>query len=125
MTSSREERARPCADAADAELALVCVLGPLDRATRLTIVRDVLGRATGWAEQEDGVLLNFPDGEAIVRTLLEFVLTERRCCPHFTYELGFVPDHQGVTLRMRASGAYLTSLTALYRELVRETGACD
>jgi hypothetical protein len=103
-------------------LALVCVLAPLDRATRLTSVRDVLGQATGRADQHDGVLLEFPEGEAIARTLLEFVLTERRCCPHFTYELGFVPDHQGVTLRMRAAGAYLTPLKALYRELARGAG---
>ncbi len=119
MTSSREEMAGPGAGAANAELAFVCVLAPLDRATRLTSVRDILGQATGWVEQHDGVLLEFPEGEGIVRTLFEFVLTERRCCPHFTYELGFVPDHQGVTLRWRASGAYLTPLKALYRELTR------
>ena len=68
------------------------------------------------------MLLEFPEAEEIARTLLDFVLAERRCCPHFTYELCFVPDHRGITLRMRASGAYLTSLKALYRELVRGTG---
>jgi hypothetical protein len=118
MTSSRGNVAKPCAGAADAELALVCVLGPVDRATRLISVRDVLERATGWAVRQDGVILEFPEGEGMVHTLLDFVLAERRCCPHFTYQLCFTPDHQGVTLRMRASGAYLARLKALYRELV-------
>jgi hypothetical protein len=125
MTSSRDDMTEPSVGAADAALALVCVLAPLDRESRLVSVRDVLGQAIGWAERHDGVLLEFPEGEGIVRTLLEFVLAERRCCPHFTYELVFVPDHQGVTLRMRASGAYLTPLKALYRELGREAGVCD
>jgi hypothetical protein len=122
VTPSRDDMCDPSVGAADAALALVCVLAPLDRATRLTSVRGVFGHATRWAEQQDGVLLEFPEGEGIVRTLLDFVLSERRCCPHFTYELGFVPDHRGVTLRMRASGVYLVPLTALYRELAREAG---
>lgn len=125
MTSSREDMAEPPAGAADAGLPFVCTLAPLDRESRLVSVRHVLERATRWAAQKDGVLLEFPEAEEIVRTLLDFVLTERRCCPHFTYELCFVPDQQGVTLRMRASGAYLTPLKAMYRRSAREAGIRD
>jgi hypothetical protein len=103
----------------------MCTLAPLDRASRLVSVRRVLERATRWAAQRDGVLFEFPEAEDIVRTLLDFVLAERQCCPHFTYELCFVPDHQAVTLRMRASGAYLVPLKAMYRELAREAGVRD
>jgi hypothetical protein len=122
VTSSHDNLSEPTADGA---MALVCVLAPPDRATRLGTVRHVLERATGWTEQNDGVLLEFPEAEEISRMLLDFVLAERRCCPHFTYELCFAPDQRRVTLRMRASGAYLTPLIALYRALGREAGVCD
>jgi hypothetical protein len=125
LTPSREDTSDPSAADADVALALVCTLAPLGRESRRVSVRSVLERATGWAEHEDGVLLEFPGGEEIVRTLLDFVLAERRCCPHFTYELCFVPDHERVTLRMRASGDYRAPLKALYRELAREAGIHD
>jgi hypothetical protein len=122
VTSSHDNLSEPSADGA---LALVCVLAPLDRAARLGTVRHVLERATGRSEQNDGVLLEFPEADEISRMLLDFVLAERRCCPHFTYELCFAPDQRRVTLRMRASGAYLTPVKALYRELGRDTGGRD
>jgi hypothetical protein len=122
VTPSHENHSEPSADDA---LALVCVLAPLDRASRLGVVRHVLERATGWTEQNDGVLLEFPEADEISRMLLDFVLAERRCCPHFTYELCFAPDQRRVTVRMRASGAYLVPLKAMYRELPREAGVRD
>ncbi len=122
MTSAREDMTEPSAGAADAALAFVCVLAPVDRESRLASVRTVFERANRCAGEQDGVLLEFPEADEIARTLLDFVLAERRCCPHFTYELCFVPEQLGITLRMRASGAYLTPLKTLYRELVRGAG---
>jgi hypothetical protein len=52
--------------------------------------------------------------EEIARSLLEFVLFERTCCKSFSYELGFVPPHNQVTLRMRASAEQVEALRALY-----------
>jgi hypothetical protein len=125
LTPAHDEPSDPSADAADAALALVCALAPLERGRRRVSVRSVLERATGWANHEEGVLAEFPGDEEVVRTLLDFVLTERCCCPHFAYELSFVPDHQRVTLRLRASGVYLAPLRAMYRELMREAGIHD
>ncbi|HTD59712.1 MAG TPA: hypothetical protein VK679_03615 [Gemmatimonadaceae bacterium] len=74
-------------------------------------VRNILSKATGRRTTDDGVIVEFPDDDATVRTLLEFVLAERRCCAHFTYEMAFAP---ALTLTLRASGIYLAPLQAMY-----------
>lgn len=122
MTPAGNDTSDSPSDAVDSALALVCTLPPLDREGRRVSVQYLLERATGCAGHEDGVLLEFPGADAIARTLLEFVLAERQCCPHFTYELAFAPDHRRVTLRLRASGAYVAPLTAMYGGLAREAG---
>jgi hypothetical protein len=78
---------------------------------RASEVRNILSNATGRRQTEDGVIVDFPDDDATARTLLEFVLAERRCCPHFTYEIAFAP---ALTLRLRASGMYVIPLKAIY-----------
>lgn len=60
---------------------------------------------------DDGVIVEFPNDDATARTLLEFVLAERRCCAFFGYEIGFSPR---LTLRLRASGEYVSPLKAMY-----------
>jgi hypothetical protein len=74
-------------------------------------VRAILGRATGRRVTDDGVIVEFPNDDATARTLLEFVLAERRCCAFFSYEIGFSP---ALTLRLRASGMYLLPLRVMY-----------
>jgi hypothetical protein len=74
-------------------------------------VKSILSKATGRRTTDDGVIVEFPDDDATARTLLEFVLAERRCCAFFSYELGFSPR---LTLRLRASGMYLQPLKAMY-----------
>jgi len=74
-------------------------------------VKNILSKATARHSTDDGVIVEFPDDDATARTLLEFVLAERRCCAFFGYELGFSP---GLTLRLRASGMYLLPLKAMY-----------
>ena len=74
-------------------------------------VKTVLSKATGRHITDDGVIVEFPDDDATARTVLEFVLAERRCCAFFGYELAF---SRGLTLRLRASGMYLLPLKAMY-----------
>jgi hypothetical protein len=74
-------------------------------------VRSILSRSTGRRQTDDGVIVEFPDDDATARTVLEFVLAERRCCAFFSYEIGFSPR---LTLRLRASGMHLMPLKALY-----------
>jgi len=88
------------------EMQLVCT----DRG-RAPEVRNILGKATGRRQMDDGVIVEFPNDDATARTLLEFVLAERQCCAHFTYEIAFAPT---LTLRLRASGVYLLPLQMMY-----------
>jgi hypothetical protein len=118
MVSLRDDRPNASPDIVDSGLAVACVLPPIDRAGRRVSVQDLLQHATRWTECEDGMLMEFPGGDETARALFEFVLAERRCCPHFTYELGFAPDHQRVTVRLRAAGAKLAALKAIYGGLV-------
>jgi hypothetical protein len=74
-------------------------------------VKTILSKATGRHITDDGVIVEFPDDDATARTVLEFVLAERRCCAFFGYELAF---SRGLTLRLRASGMYLLPLKAMY-----------
>ena len=88
------------------DMQLVCT--DLGRAPE---VRNILGKSTGRRQTADGVIIEFPNDDATARTLFEFVLAERRCCAHFTYEVAFAPE---LTLRMRASGLYLVPLKMMY-----------
>jgi hypothetical protein len=107
-----------CADEQmDAALDKVCSMPPAEREPRRARMHDLVARTTGWAPRHDGVVLQFAGSADTARTVLEFVLAERQCCPHFTYELGFAPDHQRVTLRLRANGAFVALLKAIYAGL--------
>jgi hypothetical protein len=117
---SIRDRQCGCSDEeVDTALDQVCSMPPLQGQERRERIHDLLARATAWASREDGVFLEFPGTEDTARTLLEFVLAERRCCAHFAYELGFAPDDQRVTLRLRASGAYVAPLKTIYAGLAR------
>lgn len=88
------------------DMQLVCT--DLGRAPE---VRTILGKSTGRRHTDDGVIIEFPTDDATARTVLEFVLAERQCCAYFTYEIAFAPE---LTLRLRASGAYLIPLKLMY-----------
>ena len=81
---------------------------------RMPEVKTLLNRATGHRQLADGVVLEFRGDDVSARTVLEFALAERRCCPHFTYEVGLAGDRAHVTLTLRASAEYLEALKAMY-----------
>jgi hypothetical protein len=81
---------------------------------RLPEVKTLLGRATARHGTEDGVIIQFPGDDATARTVLEFVLAERRCCAQFTYEISFAPPNEQLALRLRADGPYLAALKATF-----------
>lgn len=78
---------------------------------RLPEVKNILSKATGRRQTDDGVIIEFPNDDTTARNLFEFVLAERNCCAHFTYEVTFAPK---LTLRLRASGLYLVPLKTMY-----------
>jgi hypothetical protein len=95
-------------------LALVCALPEGDRAQRRMEIQALLQNRRALTRHPDGVELQWAFSEETARSLLEFIFLERACCKTFSYELGFLPPHHQVTLRMRASAEQVEALQALY-----------
>jgi hypothetical protein len=53
------------------------------------------------AELEDGYAFRFPGDTIWAARLLQFVTSERECCPFFTFELVFEPGQGPIWLRLR------------------------
>jgi hypothetical protein len=83
-------------------------------AQRRVEIQQLFKGHTGVARHPDGVELRWTFSEETARTLLEFVFFERVCCPTFTYELGFVPPQEHITLRVRAPAEQVEALQAFY-----------
>jgi hypothetical protein len=81
---------------------------------RLPEVKTLLSRAVARGEIADGVALEFAGDDATARTVLEFILAERRCCALFIYEVRVTAGSGPVTLMVRASDADLEALKAMY-----------
>jgi hypothetical protein len=95
-------------------MALVCALPEGDRAQRRIEIQSLLQNRRALTPHPDGVEMEWDFSEDAARGLLDFILFERSCCETFTYELRFVPPHNTVTLRMRASEEQVEALQALY-----------
>jgi hypothetical protein len=77
-------------------------------------VRDLIRSALGRHDTDDSVMFDFATDDHTARTILEFVVAERRCCAHFTYEIAFAPQNERLSLRVGATGDYLVALKAMY-----------
>jgi hypothetical protein len=91
-----------------------CTLPEGALAERRLAIQELFKNRTAVTRHPDGVELQWTFSEETARTLLEFVFFERVCCKLFTYELGFPPPHDLITLRMRASIDQVESLQAFY-----------
>jgi hypothetical protein len=95
-------------------LAMICTLPAGVRAERRIEIAAMLASRTGFTRHSDGVELQWVYSEETAHTLLEFVLFERQCCNRFSYELGFPPPHESITLRLRAAPEQVEALQAFY-----------
>lgn len=68
-------------------------------------------------ELPDGYALRYPGDEQWARTLLEFVVHERGCCPFFTFGLVFEPDHGAIWLHLHGSA----EIKAFVNEMMAHT----
>lgn len=81
---------------------IACTLDLTSMADRQQEVRDELfSHQLSTEELPDGYAYRFPGKPEVMQRLAEFVLFERQCCPFFTFELIFEPDHGSATLRLR------------------------
>ena len=65
------------------------------------VASEVFAAVEDAREMDDGYAFRFPTGDEWVRTLTEYVLYERDCCPFVQFELALEPDHGATWLRMR------------------------
>ena len=65
------------------------------------VASEVFAAAEETRELEEGFAFRFPGDDSWARTLTEYVLYERGCCPFVQFELALEPDHGAIWLRMR------------------------
>ena len=83
-------------------LPLACTLSAAELRERgEDVVAPLFARAQRMQETPDGYCFAFPAEAEGVRDLLEFILSERDCCPFFTFELNFPSPHELVWLTLR------------------------
>lgn len=84
------------------DLPVACTLSAAElRARGEDVVAPLFARAQRMEETPDGYCFAFPAQAGGVRDLLEFILSERDCCPFFTFELAFPSPHESVWLTLR------------------------
>jgi hypothetical protein len=93
---------------------MLCTLSQGELAERRRAIQELFKGRTAVTRHPDGVELQWTFSEETARTLLEFVFFERVCCKTFSYELGFPPPHDRITLRMRAPIDQVETLQAFY-----------
>src|SRR5262245_9817886 len=84
------------------DIPVACNLSAVElRARGEDVVAPLFARVERLQELPDGYSFAFPGAADGVRDLLEFILSERDCCPFFTFELTFPSPHQSVWLTLR------------------------
>ncbi len=70
------------------------------------------------SELPDGYAFRLSGGGAQFESLLEFIATERRCCPFLAFELAFEPHGGPLWLRMRGSPPVKTFIAEAFASRV-------
>jgi hypothetical protein len=84
------------------ELPIACSLAGGEQERRRETVGGLLNPSRLVREMEDGFKFAFPGDADWAMRLVEFVVSERSCCPFFHFELDFQPG--GGEILLRASG---------------------
>lgn len=95
MTNEREY--------AQDELPIACNLTGAELAQRGAEVSTVFKGVEQVKELVDGYAFRFPGDGAWVGKLVEFIVSERACCPFFIFELVFGPNQGPVWLHLRGA----------------------
>lgn len=82
---------------------LACNLSEAALEERGGEVRALFAAVQQVEELADGYGFAFPGDAGVASQLLDFVVTERECCPFFTFALVFAPDHRRIWLHLRGS----------------------
>src|SRR5215204_1601345 len=84
------------------ELPIACKLTNEEQQKRREeLSRELFSGREGTRELDDGYEFVFAGGADWAEKLVSFVVSERECCPFFTFELIFEPEGGPISLRMR------------------------
>lgn len=84
-----------------AEVSLACSLTADEQRNRTPEVRALFARATASTPLPDGYVLTFPGDDAVAQQLFAFILSERACCPFFSFALRTTAPHDAIQLELR------------------------
>lgn len=99
---------------------LACLIqDPQQMKQRMDEVEELFKQATGRQELADGYAFSFPGDDAWVARLVDFIQFEKNCCPFFTFELIFEPQHGPLWLRLRGP----EEARATLQTIIAATGA--
>jgi hypothetical protein len=84
-----------------ADIPLACSLTADELETRAPEVKALFARATASTPLPDGYVLTFPGDDALAQQLFAFVLSERACCPFFSFALRTTAPHATIQLELR------------------------
>jgi hypothetical protein len=85
-----------------ADLPIACSLSRDEQAARHEELTNGIFKAVEQVQElADGYAFRFPGEVSRVSQLTEFIVTERACCPFFTFELAFEPNSGPIWLRLR------------------------
>src|SRR5215217_220904 len=83
---------------------IACLLSERDYAIRSEeLAGELLAAVEDVVELPDGYAYRFAGPDSPLESLLEFIATERRCCPFLRFEIAFEPHGGSLWLRMRGS----------------------
>lgn len=100
------------------DIPIACTLSAAELQARgEDVVAPLVARAERLDELPDGYRFVFPAGADGARDLLEFVLSERDCCPFFTFELTFASPHQSVWLTLRGGEGVKAFIAGSFAQL--------
>lgn len=83
------------------DIPLACSLTADERAVRGAEINDLFAGIQQVQALDDGYALCFPGSDPWLQKVLSFIEGERSCCPFFTFELAFLPNHGPLWLYIR------------------------
>ena len=85
-------------------LPIACNLSEPDMVKqRQEVAEEIFGGYRGVEELADGYSFSFPGDAKWANKLVDFVNSERVCCPFFAFELVFAPELGAIRLKVRGA----------------------
>lgn len=93
---------------------LVCRLtGPELTKRKIKLQKEVFARVQQVEEVNEGYIFHFPDDDKLLLRIMDYMLTEKQCCPFFRYDLGIKANGEGVILKVSGTPEAKETLKAL------------